>query len=321
MANTNTRIRAILIMEMLYKYTDDEHPATSGDIKDYLAEKGIVVNRKTLAEDLQAVLDMDYGIVMQRSSPNKYFWGNRTFELPELKLLVDAVSSSRFISDRKSRQLIKKLQILTCAPEAEFLENHITATGHTKADNTKLYYIVDTITDAIIHKKKIQFKYYDYNGKKEKVFKHDGYTYMLSPYELYWNEDYYYVVGYSDKHGDIASFRVDRLYKPEKLAEKAVAKPPYFKVRDYADKIFSMYGGEEAKVTLECDDEMMKYIIDKFGIDVDTEPTSKGTFMARVTVIPSPTFYGWVFGFGGKIRIIGPEDAIAKFKSFADKVL
>ena len=321
MADSNTRIRTILIMEMLYKYTDEDHPATSGDIREYLEGKGIVVNRKTMAEDIQTLLDMDYGIVMVRSSPNKFFWGDRVFELPELKLLVDAVSSSRFITDKKSKKLIKKLRTLTCEPQSEFLKKHITATGHTKADNTKLYYIVDTITDAIIHKKKIQFKYYDYNSKKEKVFKHDGYDYIVSPYELYWNEDYYYVVGYSVKHQDVCSFRVDRLYRPKVLEENAESKPRGFKVRDYADKIFSMYGGEDVEVTLECQNDMMRYIIDKFGLNVHTEELSADKFIAKVTVIPSPTFYGWVFGFGGRIKIIGPEDTIAKFKNFADKVL
>lgn len=319
MADSNTRTRTIMIMEMLYKYTDEDHPATSGDIREYLKGRGVVVNRKTMAEDLQSLLDMDYGIVMVRSSPNKYFLGNRIFELTELKLLVDAVSSSRFITEKKSKELIKKLQSLTCKPEAEFLNKHITATGHTKADNTKLYYIVDTITEAISNKKKIQFKYYDYNSKKEKIFKHNGYDYVMSPYELYWNEDYYYIVGYSEKHQDICSFRVDRLYKPEVLEEKAEPKPHGFKVRDYADKIFSMYGGEEVEVTLECQNDMMRYIVDKFGLNVYTEELSADAFITKVTVIPSPTFFGWIFGFGGQIKIASPDKVVKDYKNLKIK--
>lgn len=313
MASNNTRARMLMIMELLYTKSDEDNPVTTVDITEYLESKGIPVNRKTLHDDMQAIMAMGYDIVMQKSSPNKYFWGDRTFEIPELKLLIDAVSSSRFITEKKSQGLIRKISSLASESQAKLLKRHIAATGHTKADNTKIYYIVDTITDAINQKKKIEFKYFEYNVKKEKVFKHNGEVYILSPYYLYWNEDYYYVVGYSDKHNKISAFRVDRLYKPNMINELAEPKARDFEVRDYADKIFSMFDGKEEIVTLECENSLMKYIIDRFGIDVDIEEKNKDTFIARVPVTLSPTFYGWVFQFAGGIKIIGPDMAVDEY--------
>lgn len=313
MSESSTKKRLLLILEKLYKTTDEDNPISTVEIMEYLAEKGITIDRKTLAADIKLLKDMDYDIVTIKSSPNKYFWGSRTFEIPELKMLIDAVSSSRFIPKKKSGELIKKLVSLVSETQSTALDRHIVATGRAKADNKHIYYIVDTISDAINQGKKIQFKYTEYNGNKEKVFRHDGEIYTLSPYVLYWNEDYYYVVGYSDKHESISAFRIDRLYKPLVMDEPVVKKPKGFNVDDYADKIFKMYDGDEVIVELECDNSLMKYIVDRYGIDVETEVHTKETFIARVPANLSPTFFAWVFQFAGNMRIINPQCAIDKF--------
>ena len=272
-------------------------------------------SNKALASDIALLKDMDYDIVTIKSSPNKYFWGNRNFEIPELKLLIDAVSSSRFITKKKSKELIRKITALASETQSSELDRHIVATGRAKTDNTQIYYFVDTISDASSQKKKIKFKYMEYNGKKEKVFLHDGEVYTLSPYVLYWNEDYYYVVGYSDKHELVSAFRVDRLHRPTVIDELAVKKPKGFNVSDYANKIFKMYDGEETIVELECQNELMKYIIDRYGMDVDTEACTEDTFIARVPVTLSPTFFGWMFQFAGKMKIRGPETVVEEYKT------
>lgn len=310
MSENSTKKRLLLILEQLYKTTDEENPISTVEIMEYLAEKGITIDRKTLATDIKLLKDMDYDIVTIKSSPNKYFWGSRTFEIPELKMLIDAVSSSRFIPKKKSDELIKKLVSLASETQSSVLDRHIIATGRAKADNKQIYYIVDTISDAINQGKKIQFKYTEYNGKKEKVFRNDGEVYTLSPYVLYWNEDYYYVVGYSDKHESVSAFRVDRLYRPSIMDELAVKKPRGFNVDDYADKIFKMYDGDEVMVELECQNELMKYIVDRYGIDVETEMHTEETFIARIPATLSPTFFAWVFQFAGKMRIKSPEQAL-----------
>ena len=162
----------------------------------------------------------------------------------------------------------------------------------------------------------------DYNGKKQRVLRNNGEVYILSPYTLYWNEDNYYVIGYSDKHDNISVFRVDRMSNVRMLNEKSETKPKAFKAKDYADKIFSMYAGENEVVELECENSMMKYLIDRFGVGVETEPMSNtdytspvGRFRAKVEVTLTPTFYSWVFQFEGKIKIIGPERALKEYRA------
>ena len=279
------------------------------------------IDRKTLRSDLRLLISMGYDIVVVKSSPNKYFWGERTFEIPELKMLLDAVSSARFISETKSKRLAKKIMSLAGMQQREQLKRHVRAIGKTKADNKGLYYIIDTITEAINRKKKIRFQYTEYNGRKEKILRNDGEVYILSPYVLYWNEDYYYVLGYSDKRETVTAFRIDRMKTAKIMKEDAVPKPEDFDVSAYSNKVFQMFSGEETTVELECDTSLMKYVIDRFGIDVETEELSEDKFLAKVPVDLSPTFYGWVFQFGGGIRIVGPEEAVDEYKEMVDKAI
>ena len=310
-----TKRRLLLILELLYKKSDETSPISTPQIIDYLKEKGISIDRKTLKSDIKLLEDMGYDIITIKSSPNKYFWGSRFFEIPELKMLIDAVSSSRFITKQKSKKLIEKIASLAGESQAAQMNRHIVATGRAKSDNKSVYYIVDTITDAINQKKKIRFKYTEYNADKKKVFRHDGEIYTLSPYVLYWNEDYYYVVGYSDKRKNISAFRVDRLSGPEVTEEDAVLQPKNFNIDDYANKIFKMFDGEDVMVELECHNSLMKYIVDHYGLDIETRRNTKETFIAKVPATLSPTFYSWVFQFAGQMRILGPEKAVAEFEN------
>lgn len=172
-------------MELLYKTTDEDNPISTVGIMKYLEKKGFSIDRKTLVSDIKILIEMDYDIVTIKRSPNKYFWGSRNFEIPELKILIDAVSSSISIIKKTSEELIQKIALLAGDAQSDQMNRHIVATGRAKSDNKNIYYIVDTITDAINQKKKIQFKYTEYNADKEKVFRHDGEIYTLSPYVLY----------------------------------------------------------------------------------------------------------------------------------------
>ena len=196
----HTRDRIFLIMKLLYEKSDENHPLATNEIMDFLAQNGITVDRKTFRDDMNFLIQSeDLDIIRIKSSPNKYFWGERVFEIPELKLLIDAVSAARFISQDKSDDLIKKLIALAGKSQRHELIRNVHGTGKMKADNRRLYYIVDILNDAINQKKKIQFQYYEYDGQKQKVLRHDGEEYILSPYALYWNEDNYYLVGFSEK--------------------------------------------------------------------------------------------------------------------------
>lgn len=309
----NTRKRILLLLEFLYNTTDQDHPTNTRDLMNHLIANGIIVDRKTLREDMEVLTEAGYDIVMVKSSPNKYFWGDRVFEVPELKMMLDAVSSSRFISRKKSDILMEKIASLAGKPQSLQLKRHSYALDKTKTDNKNIYYIVDIITDAINKMKKIAFHYTEYNGRKEKILRNNGEVYVLSPYALYCNAGYYYVVGYSDKRKDVVVFRVDRLHKPEILDEESVAKPEGFQIQDYENKIFNMFDGEESVVELLCENSLMKYIVDRFGVDVKTEERSGNTFVTTVSANLSPTFYSWIFQFGGGIRILSPLKAVAEF--------
>lgn len=314
MSDNIMKKRLLMLIKLLQDHTDEDHPVSTRDIMAYYKENGMSSDRKTLDADIKLLQEQGFDLIKIKSSPNKYYIASREFELPELKLLIDAVQSSRFITEKKSRELSKKLAGLASAEQAKELDRHTGVNGRAKSTNEQQLYTVDTITKAINEKKKIRYQYQEYDGKKRKILRNDGEVYVLSPYMLYWNEDFYYVVGYSDKRECITAFRVDRIVNIEITDAKAVKKPKGFKVSDYSSSIFGMYSGPEAEVELECRNDLMKYIIDRFGEKIKVRPTENGTFLTTVTVELSPVFYGWVFQFGGGIRIKGPNTALSEYR-------
>nr|MBQ4453669.1 WYL domain-containing protein [Clostridia bacterium] len=319
--NNLNKARLITLLKMLYEKTDDQNELTTYQILDNLRNQNIHSNDKTLRKDIATLKELGFDVIVEHSKPNRYHIGDRGFDLAEVKLLIDAVASSRFVTETKSRELAEKLAKLASENQRPQLIRHIHATNRIKSDNPENFYNVDVVNEAINNRKKIAFKYTEYNRYKEKVFRNHGEVYELSPYALFWNEDYYYVVGWSDKHGNVSVFRTDRLYKVEILDEDAVPEPRNFNLEDYSKQIFEMFNGEEVDVVLECKNEFMKYIIDRFGEDVDAEPVSRTTFEAKVRVALSPTFYAWVFTFAGGIRIISPDQAVDDIVNMAKKLV
>ena len=242
--------------------------------------------------------------------------GERLFELPELKLLVDAVESSRFITAKKSERLIEKLGKLTSESHARQLDRHIYMDGTAKPENECIYYSVDEIHNAIQKKRQITFQYCEYTPQKEKILKHNGYRYQFSPYALIWSRDCYYAVGWSEKHGKIAQFRVDRMTAVEPLEHTAVQTPD-FDPAEYVRKVFGMYPDNLCTVELLCDNEIMRSVIDRFGENVQTETVDEQHFRATVEVAPSPPFFSWVFTFSGKIRIVSPAAVLEEMRDMA----
>ena len=318
--NTMKR-RLLLVQRLLYENTDEQHPLTTFEILDYLLEQGILTNRKTLKGDIDLMVECGMDIVTVQSKPNRYFWGARRFEQAELKLLIDAVSSSRFIPQRRSSALTKKIMTLTSVHGQKDLKRNVYATNRVKSSNENLLYIVDTVNEAISRKCKITFQYTDYSPAKRKILRNDGEVYTLSPFALFWNQDYYYVVGYSEKHGNISNFRADRICNIELTGDKAAKKPKDFSLARYSQQIFEMYDGDTVKVKLECSNHLMKYVVDRFGEKVKTEIATEDTFYAYPEVALSPNFYSWVFKFAGDIRIISPVKAVNEIKEIAQKVL
>lgn len=313
------KARLLLILELLHHSTDDDHYETTVSILDYLNEKGAVVDRKTLKDDMELLVNMGFGITKEKSSPNKYRWDKKLFKSAELQMLTDAVLSSRFISKVKSKELIEKLAVLASDNDAEQLKMNMDCISKPKANNTESYHTINMVSNSIRNHIPISFKYTEYNQHKEKVYKNSGKRYKVSPYKLYWNEDFYYMIGWDEKHRDVIVFRVDRMEGVNQLRGEYVNKPKGFNIDDYAEKYFQMYDGEEVMIELEVRNDLMKYIIDRLGIDVDTEIKTEETFTVRTLVKLSPTFFGWVFQFAGGIKIIGPEEAVEEYEKMLNQ--
>lgn len=310
------QIRAFALLDYLYHRTDEKHPASVQDILRYWELAGINASRKSVYSDIDLLITLGHDIVCIKSTQNRYFIGSRLFELPELKLLVDAVESSRFITPKKSKDLIGKLGQLTSSEQASQLNRHIYMDGTAKPENEAIYYSVDTIQTAVQAEKQVSFQYYEYLPTKEKVLKHGGYRYHFTPYALIWSRDYYYAVGWSEKHGKLTQFRVDRMTAVE-LTDSPARQTPDFDPAEYVRKVFGMYPDDLQTVELLCENALMRSIIDRFGEGVHTELVDDKHFRAIVEVAPSPPFFAWVFTFGGRIKITGPANVLQEMRDMA----
>ena len=310
--------RIIELLRYFYQQTDENHPVTISDMISYLNGKGIQAVRQTIYADIDILDESGFDIVVVKSTQNQYFMGNRLFEYPELKMLTDAVASSKIISRRKSEALIRKLCCLTSAYQASQLEKLASLSSRVKPDTEKVYYIIDTIYAAVLEHCKIRFQYYEYTQTKEKVLKHDGYRYLLDPYALEWKNDHYYLIGYSHKHQRMAHFRIDRLANVE-LLESRFLPSEEFDTAAYTNKIVDMFAADSSvHVDLLCSNELMRVMIDDYGEDIPVHPYDKNYFLTTIEVNPSSTFYGWVFKFMGKIKILSPQKCVDEMRRAAE---
>lgn len=318
-----SKSRILYLLKILDELTDEGHQLSTNEIIEILStEYGIPAYRTTVSDDIALLCEYGVDIVTVNSTQNKYFLASRLFELPELKLLIDAVESSKFITARKSEELVAKLAKLASRNDAGKLKRNLFVDTRIKPENEQVYYITDAINDAINAGCKISFAYCEYLPNKECISKNGGEPYVVSPYGLLWNGDYYYLVAFSEKHGKAVSFRVDRIEsKPIILSEPIVPYPADFDFSDYSQKAFQMYTGEETQVELCCENELMKNIIDRFGDDVNVEIVDSNHFTVNVTVSVSPTFYGWVLGFGGKMTIKAPDNIKSDFVKVVNRII
>ena len=240
---------------------------------------------------------------------------------PELKILIDAVESSKFITEKKSRVLVEKLLKLTSETSAAKLKRNLHTSGRVRSANEKGYYIVDAINEAINAGKQVSFFYTEFDGRKKQVLRNDGRPYIVTPFTLIWNGDYYYMVGWNHEQEEIRTYRVDRILKtPDILREDAHPVPEDFDVARYTREDFRMYDNEEPEeVTLLCHNEVMKGVIDKFGMDIMVKKAGPDHFRTKVKVCTSPTFYSWVFQWGGKVRIEEPENVKEEYQEMVRK--
>ena len=251
------------------------------------------------------------------SSTKGYYVVSRDFELPELKMLVDCVSASKFITEKKSERLIKKIEGLASRHEAGKLQRQVYIADRIKAGNEDIYRSVDTLSEAINEKKKVSFRYFEYDVDKKRKFRNGGNEYIVSPYSLTVSDENYYLISHYPKHEDLTHFRVDRM-SDIKITEEACEKVENvmgenFSVGEYSRKLFSMYSGESSRVEILCENKVMNSVIDRFGKDVFVLKVDDEHFKAIVSVDLSPTFFAWIFTFGGKMKIAAPLEAKEKF--------
>lgn len=319
-----TKLRILYLYQILLKKSDADHPLSTVELIGTLKNQyGIMVNRNTLSNDLEIMKKGGLPIEVIHSTQNKYYYDSQLFDLAELKVLTDAVLSSKFITEKKSQELIKRLLALTSKQNADQLRRHIDVSDRVKSENEKGYYILDAINSAIDSKKKISFQYIDYDVNKQAFLKHDGKTYIVSPYELVWDGDFYYVIGYNDARQKVQNFRLDRIFKrPEILEDRSVPIPSDVDLNLYRKSVFQMFGaGGITEVKLLCHQIAMKALIDIFGQSINTRAIDSEYFVADIKVCISPTFLRWVFGWNGLVKIISPADVCDNYCEMLENVL
>lgn len=315
------KLRPLYIAKMLYEQTDEDHYLTIAQIMRQLQEHyDIATSRRTVSDDIKALQAFGMEIVVVPSTQNRYYLIERSFDLPELKILIDAIESARFIPKGKSIALVEKIGALTSRYNTEKLVRNVDVENRIKANNEKVYYIMEALNDAINAQKKVAFQYFKYNVHKEQRLKHDGYIYVFSPYKLIWNGDYYYVVGFSDKHQGIISFRVDRIVRqPQILEEDAIQPPTDFDLNVYLNSMFRMYNGDRKHIELVCQNDVMDAIIDKFSKDIEVLENDETSFRIEIYTSVGNIFYSWIFGFGGKVSIKEPKEVKAEYATMVKK--
>ena len=301
------RIRILTVLKILSEETDEEHALTMPQLLERLDGYGISAARKAIYDDITALKVFGYDISVGRGSGAGYSMVSRDFELPELTLLADAVSSSKFITQKKSAELIHKLEKLSRKYEAAGIDRQVFVADRVKAANEKIYINIDVIHRAIAQKKKIKFRYFDYDTRMRKVYREGDR--ICSPYALTWSDEHYYLVAHYEKYPDkYTNFRVDRMDKVEMIEERAKRSDNRLNLSRYLNATFSMFSGKSEVVTLRFENHLMNPVIDRFGYDVDAMPEDEDHFTVKVCVKteqPMP-FFAWLFQFGKRASIVAP---------------
>lgn len=320
---TNQKFKLYRLAQIMLEKTDDEHYITMPEILSALEAYGVTADRKSIYNDLR---DLEVLGIEVEGEPvgNRYHYHvlNRPFELPELKLLVDAIQSSKFITERKTNALIKKLEQLISQYEAVKLQRQVYVSGRIKTMNESIYYTVDAIHNAISENKKIRFQYYQWNVKKEMELRHGGAFYHISPWGLSWDDENYYLVGYDSEADTLKHYRVDKMLHIEMSEEKREGQEHFKKLdmADYAKKSFGMFGGKEQKVKLLVQNELAGVMIDRFGKDIMMIPKDEKHFTVNVDVRVSNQFLGWVFSLGNGVKIISPDEVVEQMKREVERL-
>lgn len=318
MANQNCqKIKLLKLMELLQQETDEQHPLRASEICSRLVSIGISCDRRTLTKDINVLNEQGFEVMSVMMGHEKgYYIEDRSFSVPELKILIDAVQAATFITDKKTNELINKIAALGGSHRAEILKSNIVCFNTRKHSNESIYYSVNYLEDAIEKKKKVIFRYYDLNENGEKVYRREGHHYVVEPIALIFNEDNYYLICYSAKHDNTANYRIDRMDSVKLIDEDVCEKALVLResVAGYTDQVFKMYGGQPENITIEFNDRLIGVVYDKFGEDTKMLRLSDHTCAATVKVQVSPTFWGWLFQFGDQMKLRSPETLVEQYQ-------
>lgn len=319
----NQKLKSLLLMNYLLQNTDEDHTVTVAQMVEYLDQNGIAAERKGIYNDLETLRQWGLDIEYRKTPTNGYYVASREFQLPELKLLVDAVQSSKFLSLRKSNELIAKLEKLASRYQAQELRRQVYVAHRIKTMNESIYYNVDALHSAIAAGSRITFKYFDWDATGKKRHRHGGALYQVSPWALLWDDENYYLVGYDSEHKERRHYRVDKMESITQTGEKRLGQLEFkdFDPAAYARKVFGMYSGDPVSVRLRFAPDMVNVVYDRFGRDQMLIPVADGRFEINADIVPSPQFYAWLTGLGQNVTILSPASVVEGFRGHLQSVL
>ncbi|MCI8616511.1 MAG: WYL domain-containing protein [Lachnospiraceae bacterium] len=323
--SANQKLKLLYLLKILTEKTDENHCMSVQELIGELSAYDISAERKSIYSDMECLICFGYDIVyIKARNGGGYYLAGREFELPELKLLVDAVQSSRFITQKKSRELISKIEKLAGPYEGKQLQRQVFVAGRVKTENESIYYNVDRIHNAIQDNAPVTFTYLVWNAKKELVPRREGKKYRISPWALTWQDENYYLIAYDDEDERIKHFRVDKMSRISELSQekrKGVEAFKEFDVAEYTNRTFGMFGGEQEIVTLQFPEDMIGIVLDRFGKDIDIRKTGGGIVNVRIKAAVSGQFYGWITGLGKRVSILGPAHVRKGYTDFIRQIM
>lgn len=315
--------KLLYIIKMLQEKSDEAHPIKMEAILEMLDHEGIKAERKSIYNDMDTLRDFGYDIMLTKGKNGGYFLAYRDFDVAELKVLVDAVQASRFITTKKSKELIGKITTLAGEHEAKNLKREVYVMNRIKSENEAIYYNVDKIHSAIEDNKQITFKYLEYSVNKEAVPRRNGKTYKVSPRALAWNEEKYYLIAYDAEADLIKNYRVDKIKDITVTEELRIIleKDRNFDVAEYCNRAFGMYCGDDETITVRFPNHLIGVVIDRFGKEVNIYNSGDDSFETRLNVSVSPQLFGWLTGLGADVKIVRPERVVEQYKQYIQEIM